>query len=571
LNESIVWFLIHTVIVVGVVMYLNWRNKNTGSSEPSARPARNFQDLQQLIRMRSKRLNEPLSETARPATFEDIIGQEEGIRALRAALCGPNPQHVIIYGPPGIGKTCAARLVLEEAKKREDSPFNDDSKFIEMDATCVRFDERAIADPLMGSVHDPIYQGAGALGSQGVPQPKPGAVSRAHCGILFLDEIGELHPMQMNKLLKVLEDRCVRFESAYYSPDNSNIPQHIHDIFQNGLPADFRLIGATTRRPEELPPALRSRCLELYFKSLGQTELELVAKGAAKRAGYTLSDAAANCCAQHSHSGRDAVNMVQLSCALAYDDKRTSVEEHDVQWVARTCNYMPRLQPHIISIDSIGKTNGLAVGSTGQGFVLEIECTAQKVLQDGHGTLQLNGIVDEEELELRERKLKRKSAARSSVENVLCAVRNCFHIDFRDHDISFNIPGGIPVDGPSAGIALAIALMSAITKKPVDHLLASTGEMTIYGQIKPVGGVREKIEAAILAGATRVLIPKDNWEEAFAAIKETKIIPVSSFEEAYALCFAQTETPKTTETSEHPKAAVSPAETETAASAAANG
>lgn len=91
------------------------------------------------------------------------------------------------------------------------------------------------------------------MGSAGVPQPKPGAVSRAHCGILFLDEIGELHPVQMNKLLKVLEDRKVFFDSAYYSKDNANIPQHIHDIFQNGMPADFRLIGATTRQPEELP------------------------------------------------------------------------------------------------------------------------------------------------------------------------------------------------------------------------------------------------------------------------------------------------------------------------------
>ena len=71
--------------------------------------------------------------------FEDIVGQEAGIRALMAALCGPNPQHVLIYGPPGVGKTCAARLVLEEAKKRPDSPFTEESKFVEMDATCVRF------------------------------------------------------------------------------------------------------------------------------------------------------------------------------------------------------------------------------------------------------------------------------------------------------------------------------------------------------------------------------------------------------------------------------------------------
>ena len=66
---------------------------------------------------------------------------------------------MIIYGPPGVGKTAAARLVLEEAKKNENSPFRTDAKFIEIDATTARFDERGIADPLIGSVHDPIYQG----------------------------------------------------------------------------------------------------------------------------------------------------------------------------------------------------------------------------------------------------------------------------------------------------------------------------------------------------------------------------------------------------------------------------
>ena len=93
--------------------------------------------------------------------------------------------------------------MLEAAKQSPGTPFGENAPFIEMDATCCRFDERAIADPLIGSVHDPIYQGAGPLGIQGVPQPKMGAVSKAHGGVLFLDEIGELHPIQMNKLLKV--------------------------------------------------------------------------------------------------------------------------------------------------------------------------------------------------------------------------------------------------------------------------------------------------------------------------------------------------------------------------------
>ncbi|MBL1704828.1 AAA family ATPase, partial [Klebsiella pneumoniae] len=108
-----------------------------------------------------------------------------------------------------VGKTAAARLVLEEAKRNPKSPFRTNATFIELDATTARFDERGIADPLIGSVHDPIYQGAGAMGQAGIPQPKKGAVTDAHGGILFIDEIGELHPIQMNKMLKVLEDRKV--------------------------------------------------------------------------------------------------------------------------------------------------------------------------------------------------------------------------------------------------------------------------------------------------------------------------------------------------------------------------
>ena len=66
-----------------------------------------------------------------------------------------------------------SRVVLEEAKKNPTSPFLADAKFTEIDATTARFDERGIADPLIGSVHDPIYQGAGAMGVAGIPQPKP--------------------------------------------------------------------------------------------------------------------------------------------------------------------------------------------------------------------------------------------------------------------------------------------------------------------------------------------------------------------------------------------------------------
>ncbi|MBQ5709533.1 MAG: ATP-binding protein, partial [Anaerotignum sp.] len=182
-------------------------------------------EMDRLDRLREEKLTEPLSEQTRPQKLEEIIGQDRAVRALRAALCGPNPQHILIYGPPGVGKTAAARLILEEAKKNAVSPFRETAKFVEIDATTLQFDERNIADPLLGSVHDPIYQGAGSFGQAGIPRPRPGAVCDAHGGVLFIDEIGELHPIQMNRLLKVLEDRVAHFQSSYYSRRNKAIPQ----------------------------------------------------------------------------------------------------------------------------------------------------------------------------------------------------------------------------------------------------------------------------------------------------------------------------------------------------------
>ena len=83
---------------------------------------------------------------------------------------------------------------------------------METDGTTLRYDPRGIANPLLGSVHDPIYQGARRdLADSGIPEPKPGLVTDAHGGILFIDEIGELDDTLQNELLKVLEDKRAYF------------------------------------------------------------------------------------------------------------------------------------------------------------------------------------------------------------------------------------------------------------------------------------------------------------------------------------------------------------------------
>ena len=509
-------------------------------SQQSSRSAVNKESRKELERLRSMRevsLTVPLAEKTRPAKLEDIIGQEEGIRSLKAALCGPNPQHVLIYGPPGVGKTAAARIILEEAKKNRFSPFNEQSKFIEIDATTARFDERGIADPLIGSVHDPIYQGAGAMGAAGVPQPKPGAVTKAHGGVLFIDEIGELHPVQMNKLLKVLEDRKVFLESAYYSEEDTNTPNHIHDIFQNGLPADFRLIGATTRPPDEIPPAIRSRCMEIFFRPLLAHEIEKIAVGALNRIRFGYSEEAIRVIMRYAMNGRDAVNIVQTAVGVAMSEQRNRVEVSDVEWVVHSSQLNPRPDLKMPEKEQVGLVTGLAVLGPHMGATLEIEVSATRAEKD-QGTVRITGVVEEEEMANRQRTLRRKSMARGSVENVMTVLRK-MGLQPDDYHLHINFPGGVPIDGPSAGIAMATAIYSAVKGIPMDPKMAMTGELSIHGNVKPVGGIIAKVEAAKQAGAKKVLIPKENMQSIFMQLEGIEVIPVERIEVVFELAFGR--------------------------------
>jgi Lon-like ATP-dependent protease len=497
-------------------------------------------ETHKLKKMRNIKLSEPLSSLTRPAHLTDVVGQEEGVDLLRSALCGPNPQHVIIYGPPGVGKTAAARLVLEEARKNQVSPFGNDAKFVEIDATITRFDERNIADPLIGSVHDPIYQGAGAMGSAGIPQPKPGACTKAHGGMLFIDEIGELHPTQMNKLLKVLEDRIVLLESAYYTENDPNIPQHIHDIFTNGLPADFRLVGATTRMPSEIAPALRSRCMEVFFKPLDKEDIRRIALNAVQKIKFEIEDEALQEINRYAGNGREAVNIVQLAAGMAQMEQSNCISLSTVEKVLNNGRFSPRPEVKLKSGPAVGIVNGLAVYGANVGTLIEVECSSIPV-QDGKGNWTVTGVVDQEEMGGPDRKFSRKSMARGAVENVLTVLQAHYNLKLSDHNIHLNFPGGTPIDGPSAGVSIATVIYSATRGLPIDHLLAMTGEVSIHGKIKAVGGVMSKIEAARKAGIKRAIIPRDNWLNIFDSFEDIEIIAVNDLQQVFDKAFISTD------------------------------
>ncbi|CAM3738315.1 ATP-dependent protease LonB [Cohnella lubricantis] len=534
LSTLLMFVQVFFAVVIGVYFWNLLRNQK---SNRTAVDRESRKEMDKLRKLRSISLTKPLAEKTRPASMSDIVGQKEGLRALKAALCSSNPQHVIVYGPPGVGKTAAARVILEEAKRNPASPFRLDAKFTEIDATTARFDERGIADPLIGSVHDPIYQGAGAMGVAGIPQPKPGAVTKAHGGILFIDEIGELHPIQLNKLLKVLEDRKVFLESAYYHAEDPNIPMYIHDIFQNGLPADFRLVGATTRSPNDLPPALRSRCMEVYFRPLLPDEIGQIAENAIAKIGFQPQPEAVEVVKRYATNGREAVNMVQLAAGLALSENRQHLSAADVEWVANSSQLPPRPDRKVPAEPKVGLVNGLAVYGPSMGALLEIEVTAIPAAQ-GKGTFTITGVVEEEELGGGQRTLRRKSMAKGSVENVATVLRR-YGLHPENFDLHINFPGGSPVDGPSAGVAMAVAIASAITGRPVDNKLAMTGEISIHGKVKPVGGVVAKVEAAFQAGADTVIIPKENWQAIFEGLEGVSVVAVESIEEVFARIFGE--------------------------------
>lgn len=496
----------------------------------------NIRQLEELESRRQRMLTEPLTEQIRPRDLAEIIGQEKAIRALRAALCGPNPQHILIYGPPGVGKTAAARLILEEAIKREENPFDEQAKFVEIDATTLQFDERNIADPLMGSVHDPIYQGAGALGQAGIPQPRMGAICEAHGGVLFIDEIGELHPVQMNKLLKVLEDRVARFQSSYYDRNNKNIPMYIHEVFQKGMPADFRLIGATTRNPSDIAPALRSRCTEIFFEGLDENAVEQIALNSLKRGKIAYEEGLCKKIASYARGGRDAVNMVQALSSLAAMEGNREITCSDLSWVAEVGRYQPILRRKVNKQAQIGVVNGMAVQGGDGGMLLTVEATVQK---SSKGFLTVTGIVEEEEIKGRQRSSRRKSNARSSAENVLTVMeRYGFMKD--EYQVHINFPGGTPIDGPSAGVAMFLAVYSAFTGMEVDGEVALTGEIGLLGQVLPVGGVTDKLEAAVEAGVKFAFIPKENWQESYGNL-DIAVEPLDTIESLLRRIFKSTE------------------------------
>ncbi|WP_102399254.1 Lon family ATP-dependent protease [Haloimpatiens massiliensis] len=493
--------------------------------------SKTIKKYESLKKLDERKISKSVQALLRPESFSEIVGQERAIKSLMSKIASPYPQHVILYGPPGVGKTTAARLALEEAKKLGYTPFSKDAKFVEVDGTTLRWDPREITNPLLGSVHDPIYQGSKRdLAETGIPEPKPGLVTEAHGGVLFIDEIGELDNILQNKLLKVLEDKRVEFSSSYYDPDDESTPKYIKYLFENGAPADFALIGATTREPGEINPALRSRCVEVYFEPLSSKDIEDIVYNAAKKLNVQLEDGVASLISRYTIEGRKAVNILSDAYGyVLYNKKENKFNEDKVNITIKDIEdtiSIGRLIPYEKEVDlnksEVGHVNGLGVSGY-IGSVIEIEAAVFEAREKGKGTIRFNDTAG--------------SMAKDSVFNAASVIRKITDKDIRDYDIHVNAIGGGKIDGPSAGAAITVCIISALLNKPIRQDIAITGEISLRGNVKPVGGIFEKIFGARRKGIKQVIVPKDNESEVPTGLTDIQVKSVDTIEELLKIVF----------------------------------
>ena len=398
-------------------------------------------------------------------------------------MTGKNPQTVLcLVGPPGVGKTSLAKSIATALNKR----FVKQSLGGVKDESEIRGHRRTYLGALPGRI------------LQGMVKAK------AINPVFLLDEIDKLSSDYRgdpaSAMLEVLDTEQNKYFSDHYLEE----PYDLSNV----------LFITTANYLENIPPALRDRLEIVELSSYTEFEKfeiarrhlidkQLMLHGLSK-CDFSISDKAIYRIIEEYTKEAGVRELERLIGTLIRKSIKTILMEHreriDIdennleEWLGK-----PRFTyTKVDQDDQIGLVNGLAYTQYG-GDTLPIEVT----YYHGTGKLMLTGKLGD--------------VMKESAQAALSYVKsNAKHLGieqdvFDNIDIHIHVPeGAIPKDGPSAGVALCVAIASALSKRKVSHLVGMTGEITLRGRVLPIGGLREKAIAAHRSGLKKIIIPKDN-------------------------------------------------------------
>ena len=412
----------------------------------------------------------------------------------------------------------------------------------------------AHAGALLGDcLHDPLQ--SGGLGTPAFERLVPGMIHKSNKGVLFIDEVGALSRHSQQELLSAMQER--KYPITGQSERSSGAM-----VRSEAVPCDFILVAAgTTDTIPKMHPALRSRIrgygYEVYMNNTmddSQENQDKIAVFVAQEVTkdkkiphFTREGVGAIIQEARVRAGtsgkltlrlRELGGLVRAAGDITLEEKSPFATENHVklakklarsleqQMVDKVIENKKKYQVIITDGNIVGRVNGLAVmGSDSyfSGIVLPIE---SEVTPGGKkAEFVATGKLGE--------------IAKEAVKNVSATILKFFGEDIKEkYDIFVQFlqtaSEGGGVEGDSASIAVAVAIISALKKVPVRQDTAMTGSLSVRGEVLAVGGVTQKVEAAIHAGIKRVLVPKSNEKDILLTPAEkgkVKIIPVSTIQE----------------------------------------
>tara|TARA_Y100000310_G_scaffold345214_1_gene462763 strand:+ start:4003 stop:5868 length:1866 start_codon:yes stop_codon:yes gene_type:complete len=434
------------------------------------------------------------------------------------------------------GKAKLPKVIVDNFKKKQ-VPF--------FDAT------GSHAGALLGDVlHDPFQ--SGGLGTPAHERVVAGMIHKSHMGVLFIDEVATLHPATQQELLSAMQEK--RFSITGQSERSAGAMVRTEPV-----PCDFILVAAgNTETIKNMHPALRSRIrgygYEVHMKDTFPDTQEnrnkitvFVAQEIvkdkniphfSKEAVDEIIEEAKRRADRKGHLTlrlRELGGLIRAAGDLAKEQNSNLVmKKHVVQakGIAKTLEqqladkYIEQKKEYEIIVTSgkrVGRVNGLAVIGVSppySGIILPIE--AEVTAGGKESEIIATGKLGE--------------IAKEAIKNVSAIIKKYFGEDIKEtYDLYVQFLQTYEgVEGDSASIAVATAIISSFKDIPVKQDTAMTGSLSVRGEVLPIGGVTAKVEAAIDAGIKTVIVPKTNFKDIIiskAKLDKIKIVPVSTIEE----------------------------------------